>query len=247
MQIDDPCTPVRDALKLAAAGAAGIAAASALTGCTQTVGKQGEPEHTAGRVIFTFNDIPGEGNTKVLNYALFLETLEAEFYRQVLARLTEGGQDNRGNEIPGLHLGADEPDVRFVTRFKTVEDQHRVLLQTALSAFQGFQAVKPSKYDFGVARAGRRQVMEQLYGIERTGADAYLGAIKHFPDKKYVQIAAAIQGTEARHYAAIAEVNNLLFHSQNAVAPLAGQNHGAEMPQDPDTVLAAVSKYIVAR
>lgn len=244
---EEKCTPMRDALSIAAVGTAGLVAASAITGCTQTVGKQGEPEHTAGRVTFTFSDIPGEGNTKVLNYALFLETLEAEFYRQALARLTDGGQDNRGNDIPGLHLDADQPDVRFVKRFKTIEDQHRVLLQTALSAFQGFQAIKPSKYNFGIAEADRRQLMEQLYDVERTGAQAYLGAIKFFPDKKYVQIAAAIQGTEARHYAAIAEVNNLLFHSQNSVAPLASQNHGAETPQDPDTVLATVSKFVVAR
>jgi hypothetical protein len=244
MQLKDKSTGTRDALML---GAAGIVAASVIGGCTQTVGKPGEPEHTAGRVTFTFNDIPGTGNTKVLNYALFLETLEAELYRQCLVRLTGGGDDNRGNKIAGLGLGMDEPDVRFVKMFKTVEDQHRVLLQTALSAFQGFQAVKPSKYDFGVALADRRQVMETLYGVERTGAQAYLGAIKYFPDKTYIRIAAAIQGTEARHYAAIAEVNNLLFHSQNSVAPLATENHGIETPQEPDMVLAAVSKYIVER
>lgn len=244
---DEQVTGSCAGLKAAALGVVGIAAAAAINGCTQTLGKSGEPDRTGGRISFTFSDIPGEGNTKVLNYALFLETLESELYRQALARLTDGGQDNRGNDIPGLRLSTDEPDVRFVTRFKEVEDQHRVLLQTALSAFQGFQAIKPSKYDFGIAQADRRTLMEQLYGIERTGADAYLGAIRFFPDKKYVQIAAAIQGTEARHYAAIAEVNNLLFHSNEAVAPLASQNHGAESPQDPDTVLAAVSKYIVAR
>lgn len=240
-------TDIHSGLKAAALGLVGIAVASAINGCTQTLGKPGEPEHTAGKVTFSFSDIPGEGNTKVLNYALFLETLEAELYRQTLARLTEGGKDNRGNDIPGLHLADDQPDVRFVKRFKTVEDQHRVLLQTALSAFQGFQAIQPSKYDFGVAQADRRTVMQQIYTVERLGAEAYLGAIKYFPDKKYVQIAAAIQGTEARHYAAIAEVNNLLFYSDEIVAPLADQNHGIETPRDPDAVLAIASKFIYAR
>lgn len=229
----------------AVAGAAGIAVA--LSGCTQRLGRPAEPENTGGTITFTFADIPGSGNTKVLNYALVLETLEAELYRQALARLTAGGKDNRGQDIPGLNLSENEPDVRFVKDFRSVEDQHRVLLQTALSAFQGFQAVQPSKYNFGLSSADRRQVMETLYGVERTGARAYLGAIKYFPDKTYIRVAAAIQGTEARHYAAIAEVNNFLFHSQNSVAPLASQNHGIETPMEPDVVLASVSKFIVAR
>lgn len=228
-------------------GVAGAVAAAAISGCTRTLGRAGEPEVTRGRQTFTFADIPGQGNTKVLNYALVLETLEAELYRQALARLTDGGKDNRGNDIPGLHVDADEPDVRFVKLFKPIEDQHRVLLQTALSAFQGFQAVKPSKYNFGVADADRRHVMEMLYDVERTGAQAYLGAIRYFPDDKYVRVAAAIQGTEARHYAALAAVNNLLFRSGQTVAPSADENHGIETPKEPDAVLAIVSKFIVAR
>lgn len=235
-----------DPLKLAAVGVAGVAAASMLAGCA-TLGRSSEPCKTRGNVTFTWADIPGKGNAKVLNYALVLESLETQFYDDALARLTTGGKDSRGVAIEGLGLSLDEPDVRYVKMFRAVESQHRLLLQTALTAFELFHAVKPSKYDFGLMSASRQQVMETLYGVERTGAEAYLGAIKYFPSKEYLTIAASIQGTEARHYAAIAAVNNLLFKSNQEVAPRAGENHGAETPREPDDVLGQISRYIVER
>jgi hypothetical protein len=42
-------------------------------------------------------------------------------------------------------------------------------------------------------------------------------------------------------------VNRLLFQSRDSIAPMADHNHGIETPQAPDAVLAAVSKFIVAR
>ena len=101
----------------------------------------------------------------------------------------------------------------------------------------------------------REQVIDFIYTVENTGTSAYLGAISFFTDKTYLLVAGGIQATEARHTATIAIVSNLLFGPKHVTAPLAGQDSG---PQGgvtnrvgidgtlaPNTVLAAVSPYIV--
>src|SRR5262249_27595267 len=94
----------------------------------------------------TFKDIPGTGDVKVLNYALALEQLEADLYHQAILRLTTGGTNALGKDIPGLHLSPDQQDVFFVKEFGKVEREHRDFLTKALGA----NAINPFKYDFGI-------------------------------------------------------------------------------------------------
>ena len=204
----------------------------------------------------TFNtSIPGTGDIQVLNYALALEALEADLYVQALQRLTTGGTNAVGKTIPGLGIPTTEIDVQYVTTFGKVEAQHRDFLNGALgtqSILQG--ALKTAKFDFGIEAMTRQQVVDLLYTVENTGVQAYLGAIKFFTTKTYLLAAGSIQATEARHTAVIAATYNALFGPSKVTAPLVGQTvningvtntAGIDSTLDPDTVLAAVSPFIV--
>lgn len=215
--------------------AAGVAAAGLLT--TRPARAVSPP--------LRFSDIPGSGDIKVVNYALALEDLETELYVQALQRLTTGGSGGRdappGTNITGLRLGNAQRDVKFTRIFAKVEQEHRDLLRATL----GNAAIRPFKYDFGMATKSRKEVIDLIYLAERTGTGAYLGAIPSFATKRYLPVAAAIQGTEARHTAIFADVLNDLFGESLNVAPLARDNNGRDRPIPPDTVLASVSPFII--
>ncbi len=191
-------------------------------------------------------DIPGSGDIKVLNYALALEALEADLYDQALKRLTTGGTNGLGTTITGLNLGENEPDVKYITEFKQVEIDHRDFLIAAIGP-KNILATKleGALFDFNMENLNRRQVVELVLLAEATGVGAYLGAIPKFETRKYLQLAAAIQGTEARHTAAITVVKNKLFGTTDPPAPLYNDNRGIDKSIAPDDVLTAVSPFIV--
>ncbi len=216
-------------------GAAVVAGAAAL-------GMMAQKPARAITPALKFSDIPGTGDVKVLNYALALEDLEADLYSQALKRLTGGGTNALGTTIPPLNITATEIDVQYLQKFGVVEAQHRDFLRGTLAA----NAIAPYKYNFGIETLTRQQVLNLVYTAEQTGVGAYLGALKYFATNTYVRVAGAIQGTEARHTATLAIVQNILFNAGLNTAPLATQNNGIDAAVEPDTVLAAVSAYIVA-
>lgn len=245
-------TKANNSLRNALVAAAGVAAVA------------GVLAPRAARAItpaLTFADIPGSGDIKVLNYALALEALEANLYVQALQRLTTGGTNALGKPIVGLGLSSSELDVKYLTEFAIVEAQHRDFLNTALgssSIIAAGGALATAAFDFGLddsTKNSRQQVLELIYTVEATGVQAYLGAIPSFATKTYLSAAAGIQGTEARHTAAIAIVYNILgFTPRKDTAPLVGQTtsilgksntSGIDGTLSPDTVLAAVSPFIV--
>jgi hypothetical protein len=193
----------------------------------------------------TFNNIPGTGDIKVLNYALALEDLEADLYAQALMRLTNGGSNALGTHISGLNLNQNQPDVLYAREFGKVEMEHRDFLQSAL----GSQAIPLYKYNFNMQNLSRQQVLALIYSAEMLGVGAYLGAIQYFETETYLQTAGAILGTEARHTAVVAEIMDILFNETTPVAPQAsqfgGNNDGRDTPVAPNTVLATVSPFIV--
>ncbi len=173
-----------------------------------------------------------------------LEDLEADLYVQALQRLTGGGTNKLGKKISGLKISSSQPDVSYLIEFGKVEAQHRDFLRGAL----GSAAIPQFKYDFNMQNLSRKQVVDLVYTAEATGVGAYLGAIQYFATKTYLQIAGAIQGTEARHTAVFAEVINILFNEGLPTAPLTkqyGGSNGIDQPIPPDTVLKAVSGFIV--
>lgn len=181
--------------------------------------------------------IPGSGDIKVLNYALALEDLEADLYRQALARLTSGGTSGLGTAIPGLGVASGD-DLTYITRFRTIEQDHATFLRAAITNAGG-PVIPVFSYDFGIQNMTRQQVLQLVYTAELTGVSAYEGAIPFFASKTYLPVAAGILGTEARHTAVLAAVLNLQFAQTPAVstAPLFNENAGRDTPLNPDQVL----------
>lgn len=208
---------------------------------------QSRPAQAQTTRVVRFNDIPGSGDIKVLNYALSLEILEAELYRQALARLTDGGTDNLGAPITGLGLTDSNAAVLYTRRFAIVENQHRDFLIGALGpdALINKAPFSTLKFDFKIQTLDLRGVVALVLLAEQTGVQAYIGAIPSFKTKTFLQTAAAIQGTEARHTAALTAISNRLFGETKPTAPQANENNGIDAPLAPDTVLAAVSPFFV--
>ena len=201
--------------------------------------------------------VPIPGTTpdlKALNFALALETLEAELYRQALLRLTVGGTDMFGSAIPGLGLASTELDVQYLTTFGKVEAEHRDFLTTALGG--NWVTTAKALFDFGFATTNnfgtapltRLQTMQLIYAAEQTGISAYLGGITAgglVAGSQYLGIAASILGTEARHTTAVAILlNSGLFNEtpKLATAPLAtdkgtANGLGLDTALAPDAIL----------
>lgn len=240
--------PEADLAPSKSSGVGVLPVAAALAGGLLVSGAIGKPAHAVTPAL-RFADITGTGDIKVLNYALALEVLETDLYVQAALRLQGGGTNALGKSIPGLGLPDNHPAVIYTKKFGKVELEHRNFLIGAL----GNQAItngalRTAKFDFKFDVAGSnslQQVVDLLLTAEATGVRAYLGAIVFLRSATYLQVAGAIQGTEARHTAVITQIRNRLFGSNQPVAPLANQNNGIDSPLDPDSVLAAVSPFIV--
>ena len=190
----------------------------------------------------------GGEDIKVLNYALLLEYLESDLYRQAMQRLTIGGANKLGKAIPGLGLSLDEPDVFFINQFASVEAEHADFISHALNDLINGIAIGPYKYDFGMETKSRQDILDLLITVEDTGARAYLGAVPYLKTRAFITAAAAIQGTEARHTSTLTAIQNVLYPPAGGpkpVAPLASDNNGIDKPIAPDDVLAQVSPFIV--
>lgn len=166
-----------------------------------------------------YTDIPGAGDFKVLNYALALEALEADLYVQALQRLTTGGTNALGQTITGLNVSSSDAFAVYLQRFGKVEREHRDFLNTALGQNSILlSALRGAKFDFGINTFSAETLLDLLIDVENTGVQAYLGAIPQFSVRsQFLPTAAAIQGTEARHTAALIVIRNRKY--PNKVVP----------------------------
>jgi predicted alpha-1,6-mannanase (GH76 family) len=155
----------------------------------------------------------------VLNYALTLEYLEAEFYRQ-------------GNSA-GLLSGKEK---QYLDQVQVDEESHVATLRSTIMDLGGAPVAAPG-VDFGASFDNREKFLTTAHVFENTGVSAYLGAAGYIKDKGLLQAAAGIFGVEARH-AAI--VGNLL-----GLEAEGGVYMGAtETPLTKAKVLAAVAPFL---
>jgi hypothetical protein len=155
----------------------------------------------------------------VLNYALTLEHLESEFYRQ----------GNAAGVLSGKEAG-------YLKRIGADEDAHVAAIMQTVQKLGGTPVPAPA-VDFGGSFASRDSFLKTSHTFENLGVSAYLGAARFIKDKTVLQAAAGIFGVEARH-AAI--VGNLLD-----LAPEGGVYMGStESPKSKAQVLAAATPFL---
>lgn len=234
--------------RMSAAGL-GVAAASLFAGCSSGGTypapsgpfDPSQPDFDATN----FPGIPGRSiNEVVLNYALTLETLEADLYRQAL-NLASGRDVNAALAAGVPAPGSTGPYAQtvgngsiasslapaaflYLVQYAYVEAAHRDFLRVALQSLGApVAAANPNGYTatFGTDLG---TILELIYAVEETGVRAYLGAAPFMSfasaaDKNLVQTAVAIHSTEARHSAAVAYV---LGKSAGPVYSLPGVSAG---------------------
>ncbi|MHB1937814.1 MAG: ferritin-like domain-containing protein [Acidobacteriaceae bacterium] len=149
----------------------------------------------------------GVSDADILNFALNLEYLEAEFYsvstygaslvqRGILSKADETGPTTGGKVVKFADLAY------LATAIRQDEVQHVLYLRAALGA----GAVKKPAINLnalGYGFAGEASWLELARQFEDVGVSAYLGAAPLISNKTYLAAAGAILGTEAQHSGAI--------------------------------------------
>lgn len=206
-----------------------------------------------------FPGIPGRHmNERVLNYALALETLEADLYRQAL-NLAAGKDIGTAlpDDVSGYTLSIPAGDLPhphpamgflYLQQFAPVEAAHRDFLRAAIQSMGG-TPIPPNpggyKAPFG---PDLRSLLELILAVEETGVRAYLGAAGAITDLKLTQTAASIYSTECRH-AAVLKLTLIRDPSptrqlgDEQVTPRQAGEYDFEFFQTPEQILKTVQPF----
>ncbi len=213
--------------RMTAAGL-GTAAAALLAGCGGGGNNGGGTVNTGapGAAPVTFADqgnfpnIPGPTeDVVVLNFALTLETLEADLYRQALN--VAAGQDINA-PLPASNANAytltapsggltgqqAAAGFAYLQQYAYVEAAHRDFLRGFIPTLGG-TPVPPNPKGYSAAAAGLapgatlKQILVVILTAEETGVSAYLGSAGFLTGPALVQAASTIYSTESRHSATI--------------------------------------------
>ena len=128
----------------------------------------------------------GGGDVDILNFALTLELLEADFY-------TNGLKQVKG-------LSGDEK--KLATELRDNENEHVDALTATIEKLGGTPAKKPT-FDFGGAFASRAAFLKTANVLEDTGVSAYNGAAPAIESGEVLGAAGSIVQVEARHAALV--------------------------------------------
>jgi hypothetical protein len=126
----------------------------------------------------------GSSDLDILNFALTLEYLEADFYK-----------------VKGKSVGLTGPAKTLTGSFGDEEAEHIAALTKAISAAGGMPVKRPT---FSFPVTGQASFLKLAYVLENTGVGAYNGAGPSLSDKQYLAVAGSIVQVEARHAASIA-------------------------------------------
>ena len=132
----------------------------------------------------------GGGDVEILNFALTLEYLESAFYEQALKKVNG--------------LGADAK--KLATTIQRNEAEHVDALAEAIKSLGG-TPVKTPMVDFGDSFASERAFLKTAQTFEDLGVSAYNGAAPAIKSKEVLGSAGSIVQVEARHAAAIRQLN----------------------------------------
>jgi len=129
----------------------------------------------------------GEGDIGILNYALTLEYLEADFY----------------SKAPQALLG---DDYKYIAPIAVHEAAHVQALLATLTKLNAKPVAKPTlKYPDGTF-TDKAKFLATAQIFEETGVKAYHGQVTKVKDKAILGAAASIAGVESRHAAILNDI-----------------------------------------
>lgn len=158
----------------------------------------------------------GGGDAEILNFALTLEYLEADFYT-----------------VKGRQVGLSGQARAYASQFSAEESEHVTALTAAIKQLGGTPVKKPT---FVFPTSDEKSFLALASTLENTGVGAYNGAGPSIKDKKVLASAGSIVQIEARHAAAI----DLLIGKSPT------PNQGFDRPIEQAKVLTAVKPLIKA-
>ncbi|HEX3434914.1 MAG TPA: ferritin-like domain-containing protein [Solirubrobacteraceae bacterium] len=156
----------------------------------------------------------GGGDAEILNFALTLEYLEADFYN-----------------VKGKSLGLSGEAKKYAREFGAEEAAHVSALRAAIKQLGGKPVAKPT---FAFPATSEKSFLELASVLENTGVGAYNGAAPSLKSKQVLASAGSIVQIEARHAAAI----DLLIGKSPT------PNEGFDRPLTKKEVLAAAGPLI---
>ena len=161
-------------------------------------------------------DMFGEGDLGILGYALTLEYLETDFYKQAA----------KSGKLSGKVLAVAK-------QFGSEESQHVQALEGAIKKAGGKLPAKP-KGRFPLK--DQKSILKLAATVENLGASAYLGQAGRIQDKEVLAAALAIHSVEARHASVLNSVIGMDITPDGAFA----------VPMDAGAVLKAVKPFIAS-
>jgi rubrerythrin len=126
---------------------------------------------------------------EIVNYALFLEYLEEDFYQQVIA----------SNKITEPRLA------RLMRSIRQNESEHVSALAGVANQLGGTPVARPETDFKAVIVSGKEKILDVAAVVENLGAAAYLGQAPRIQDRDLLATAGTIATVEARHAAALNE------------------------------------------
>ena len=156
---------------------------------------------------------------EIVNYALTLEYLEAEFYAEVLK---SGVVTDKAVGEAAKRIGRNE------------QEHVDALLATARKL--GKPAARPRTDFQAVIDGGEQMVLETAATVENLGAAAYLGQAGRIRSKEILAAALSIHSVEARHAAALNKIVGRSIVPDGAFAK----------PASMDAVLAKIKPFLAS-
>ena len=138
---------------------------------------------TTGAAADTTATSSADGDVAIVNYALTLEYLEADFYAQAAKT--------------GFFKGSQ---LSLIQRIGESEREHVSALTMAVKQLGGTPAARP-KTKFPLSDA--TTIIKTAQAVENLGAAAYLGQAPRIKNKDILAAALSIHSVEARHAAAL--------------------------------------------
>ncbi|CAA9472299.1 MAG: FIG00908837: hypothetical protein [uncultured Solirubrobacteraceae bacterium] len=173
-------------------------------------------------------DNNNNSDLKVLNYALTLEFLEADFYDKVIAS--------------GL---VKDPKVASIAKkFGQTEQEHVDALTATIKKLGGKPVEAPKTKFQPTLDKGLMAVLETAATVENLGAAAYLGQAGNIKSKEVLAAALAIHSVEARHAAALNTLVGRGFGDGKGGLEGSLPDGAFAKPMDEKAVLAAVKPFL---
>lgn len=126
---------------------------------------------------------------EILNYALTLEYLEAEFYTRGI----------KGSILKGR-------DLELVSPIRDHEQEHVAVVTQTVKDLGGKPATKPTFQFPAGTFTSKAKFLATASAFEELGVTAYHGQVPRIEDADILKSAAAIAGVESRHAAIVADL-----------------------------------------